>query len=91
MSWDGVPRAIREFCEQEPCADCRAGRPCGGCITVKELEVLKLKAAGMGRRLIAETLSRSGERVGESAVRDRLRSASLKIRQEWAARRGVSG
>lgn len=91
MSWDGMPRDLREFCESR-CRDCREGRPCGGCLTDKELEALKLKAAGMGRRLIAETLTARGpERVGESAVRDRLRSASRKIRQEWAARRGVSG
>jgi DNA-binding CsgD family transcriptional regulator len=44
--------------------------------TEKELEALRLTAAGYSQRRIAEVLG-----VGRQAVRDRLASAARKIRQ----------
>lgn len=54
--------------------------------TEAELEVLKIKAAypNAGRRTIAAMLD-----ISDSSVRDRLRSAERKIRQEVAAQRGI--
>ena len=56
------------------------------CCTQKEIEVLKIKAAypNAGRRTIAAMLG-----ISDASVRDRLRSAERKIRQEVAAQRGI--
>lgn len=45
--------------------------------TRRELEVLKMKAAGAGRRTISLALG-----ISESAVRDRLNAAQRKIQAE---------
>lgn len=70
MSWSTISPELRELIE----------RTC----TEREIEALKLKAAGYGRRATALSLN-----ISESAVRDRLRSAERKIRAEVAAMRGV--
>jgi DNA-binding CsgD family transcriptional regulator len=68
--WEGISRDLREIIE----------RVC----SAKEIEVLKLKAAGAGRRRMALVLD-----ISESAVRDRLSSAERKVRREVAALRGI--
>lgn len=60
MSWDTLSPELRELAE----------RVC----TSKELEALKLKSAGYGRRRIAIVIG-----ISETAVRDRLRSAERKL------------
>jgi transcriptional regulator len=52
--------------------------------TVEQLDVLKLKAGGMGYRMIALSLG-----VTREAVRDRHRRAELNIAREVAARRNL--
>jgi DNA-binding CsgD family transcriptional regulator len=54
-------------------------------LTARQLDALKLKAGGMGRRRIAVALG-----ISEAAVRDRLAAAARKIREEVAAMRGVA-
>jgi len=68
--WVGISAELRETIER--------------CCTAKEIEVLKLKAAGAGRRRTALALG-----ISESSVRDRLASAARKVRAEVAASRGV--
>lgn len=53
--------------------------------TPAEIEVLKLKALGYGRRRMSSILD-----VSDSAIRDRMRSAERKIRLEVAALRGIT-
>ena len=72
LVWPGdVPPDLRKIIE----------RVC----TEREIEVLKLKAAGYGRRRMALILG-----LSESAIRSRLTSADRKIRAEVAAMRGVA-
>lgn len=60
MSWSTLPPDLRELAE----------RVCTG----KEVDALKLKAAGYGRRRIAVILG-----IGETSVRDRIRGGERKI------------
>ena len=53
--------------------------------TPAEIDALKLKALGYGRRRMGVVLG-----ISDSAVRDRLRSAERKIRAEVAAMRGIT-
>jgi DNA-binding NarL/FixJ family response regulator len=57
-----------------------------GVLTSRQLEVLKLKASGAGWQLIAQTLG-----LTSKTVREHFDRASLKLRQEVAAQRGVFG
>lgn len=52
--------------------------------TPREVEALKLKHVGYGRRRMALVLG-----ISDTAVRDRLRAAEKKIRGEVAAMRGI--
>ncbi len=52
--------------------------------TPPQLEALKLKSWGYGRRRIALMLN-----LSETAVRDRLRAAARAIEGEFAAMRGI--
>lgn len=63
MSWETLPPWERDAAERVS--------------TAKELEALKLKSLGYGRRRIASVLG-----ISDSAVRDRLRSARRKIEAE---------
>jgi DNA-binding CsgD family transcriptional regulator len=63
MSWEGVDPRLRALIE----------RVC----TTKEIEVLKLKAAGYGLRPMARILG-----ISRSSVRSRLDAASQKIAKE---------
>lgn len=60
MSWDALSPELREL----------AARVC----TEKELEALKLKAAGYGERRIAIVLN-----ISRTSVRDRLRNGERKL------------
>jgi DNA-binding CsgD family transcriptional regulator len=60
VSWSTLSPEMRELAE----------RVC----TPKELEALKLKASGYGRRRIAIVIG-----ISETAVRDRLRSGERKL------------
>lgn len=70
MSWETVAPELRQVIE----------RVC----TPAEIEALKLKAAGYGRRRAALVL-----RISESALRDRMNSARRKVEAEVAAMRGI--
>lgn len=62
MSWQGVPRELVELAE----ATC----------TAKELDALKLKAAGVSNRGISRALG-----ISSATGRDRLERAFVKIRR----------
>lgn len=70
-SWEGVDPELREVIE----------RVC----SPRQIEALKLKAAGAGAKRIGLALG-----VDESAARGLLRRASRRIQAEIAAQRGVS-
>jgi DNA-binding CsgD family transcriptional regulator len=53
--------------------------------TPKQVEVMKMKAAGFGIKRMAQALS-----ITPEAVRSRLTSAELRVRREVAAMRGVA-
>jgi DNA-binding CsgD family transcriptional regulator len=69
VSWATIPPELREIIE----------RAC----TPREIEALKLRAAGYGIRRIARALD-----LDPSTVRARLNRAERKIRAETAAQRG---
>jgi DNA-binding CsgD family transcriptional regulator len=52
--------------------------------TPKEVEVMQLKAQGYSKRGMANILG-----ISEEAVRDRMRRAVRKVKEEAAAQRGV--
>ena len=52
--------------------------------TEKQLAVLRYRAAGFSERRTADILD-----VDRTTVRDHMRAADLKIRQELAAERGI--
>lgn len=72
MSWERLDPEFRKLAE----------RP--GVLTERQLEVLKLKAAGAGWKRIAQHLD-----LSVATVKEHFRAASLRIRKELAAQRGV--
>ena len=69
--WDGVDPELRAIIE----------RSC----SARQIEALKLKAAGAGAKRIGAALG-----IDESAVRGLLRRAERRIRAEVAAQRGIA-
>lgn len=70
MAWRDLDPGFRAACERA--------------LTEKQLEVVKLRAGGMGFRQIARALG-----ITREAARDRWRQAELRIRQEIGAMRNI--
>jgi DNA-binding NarL/FixJ family response regulator len=74
VSWGDLDPEFRAIAE----------RP--GVLTARQLDVLKLRAAGAGWQRIAQTLG-----LTTKTVREHFDRAALKLQQEIAAQRGVFG